>query len=458
MVMFIPPPCTRSSSIHATSPPGFPPSKRAVDSLRPNIRIQGTNYVPGSKGDLFIKSVQRVILPTGPHTEPVTIENCPAGSNIYLVGIDQFLLKSGTLTSSDTAYNIKAMKFSVLPVVQIAVNVRKPADLPKLVEGLRRLSKSDQCVQTWIAESGEHMVAGAGEMHLDICLTELENSYARVPLKRSKPVVGYRETVQAEWSMAARSKTPNKSIHLYVKARPIHERLVNAIEAGKIAARDDYKARAHILANDYGWDATEARRIWCFGPNTSGPNLLVDVTQGVQYVNEIKDSCIAAFQWATKEGVCVEENVRGVRFDIFNVTVVPACRRVCHAAALLADPGLQEPIYLVDIRCPQSDRNSVSTFLNKRRGRVFSEEQRSGTSIVTVKAYIPVTESFGFSRDLKSDTYGQAVTQMVFDHWNTMPGSPLERGSELEALVRSIRVRKGLKPDIPHLDTYYDEL
>lgn len=201
-------------------------------------------------------------------------------------------------------------------------------------------------------------------------MKELENSYARVPLKRSKPVVGYRETVQAESSMAARSKTPNKSIHLYVKARPIHERLVNAIEA-----------RAHILANDYGWDATEARRIWCFGPNTSGPNLLVDVTQGVQYVNEIKDSCIAAFQWATKEGVCVEENVRGVRFDIFNVTVrpsivsqfgvhllkiylfkyhasptpvyrggggqvVPACRRVCYAAALLADPGLQEPIYL----------------------------------------------------------------------------------------------------------------
>lgn len=123
--------------------------------------------------------------------------------------------------------------------------------------------------------------------------------------------------------MVAHSKTTDKSMHLYVKARPIHEKLVNAIETGKIGPSDNYKARARLLVNDHGWDATEARRIWCFGPDKDGPNLLVDVTKGVKYLNEIRDRCVSGFQWATREGVCAEENMRGVRFDILDVTVRP---------------------------------------------------------------------------------------------------------------------------------------
>jgi elongation factor 2 len=134
----------------------------------PKIRIQGPNYVPGKKEDLFVKTVQRTVLMMGRYVEP--IEDCPAGNIVGLVGIDQFLLKTGTLTTSETAHNMKVMKFSVSPVVQVAVEVKNAADLPKLVEGLKRLSKSDPCVQAWIAETGEHIVAGAGELHLEICL------------------------------------------------------------------------------------------------------------------------------------------------------------------------------------------------------------------------------------------------------------------------------------------------
>ena len=142
-----------------------------------------------------------------------------------------------------------------------------------------------------------------------------------MPLKISDPVVPYRETVKAESSIVALSKSQNKHNRLYAKAMPIDEELSLAIENGKVNARDDYKARARILADEYGWDVTDARKIWCFGPETTGPNMLVDVTKGVQYLNEIKDSCVAAFQWATKEGVCAEENMRGVRFNILDVTV-----------------------------------------------------------------------------------------------------------------------------------------
>ena len=146
----------------------------------PKIRIQGPNYIPGKKEDLFVKSVQRTVLMMGRYIEP--IEDCPAGNIVGLVGIDQFLLKSGTLTTSETAHNMRVMKFSVSPVVQVAVEVKNAADLPKLVEGLKRLSKSDPCVQAWIAETGEHIVAGAGELHLEICLkvryTFLSSSYS----------------------------------------------------------------------------------------------------------------------------------------------------------------------------------------------------------------------------------------------------------------------------------------
>lgn len=99
------------------------------------------------------------------------IDDVPAGNLVGLVGLDQFLLKSGTLTTSESAHNMRVMRFSVSPVVQVAVEVRNPVDLPKLVEGLKRLSKSDPCVQAWIdPETGEHIVAGAGELHLEICL------------------------------------------------------------------------------------------------------------------------------------------------------------------------------------------------------------------------------------------------------------------------------------------------
>ncbi|KAL5533708.1 EFT1_2 [Sanghuangporus baumii] len=434
----------------------------------PKYRIQGPNYLPGKKEDLFVKAVQRTVLMMGRYIEP--IEDCPAGNIVGLVGIDQFLLKSGTVTESETAHNMKVMKFSVSPVVQVAVEVKNAADLPKLVEGLKRLSKSDPCVQVSINESGEHIVAGAGELHLEICLKDLEEDHAGVPLKKSDPVVGYRETVKAESSIVALSKSQNKHNRLYVKAEPLDEELSKAIEAGKINPRDDFKARARVLADEYGWDVTDARKIWCFGPETTGPNLLVDVTKGVQYLNEIKDSCIAGFQWATKEGVCAEENMRGVRFNVIDVTlhadaihrgggqIIPTTRRVCYAACLLATPGMQEPIYLVEIQCPENAIGGIYSCLNRRRGQVFSEEQRPGTPMFTVKAYLPVNESFGFTADLRSHTQGQAFPQSVFDHWEVMNGTPIEKGSKLEELVRNIRIRKGLKPEIPPLDTYYDKL
>lgn len=431
-------------------------------------RIQGPNYVVGKKEDLYEKTIQRTILMMGRYIEP--IEDIPAGNIAGLVGVDQYLVKGGTITTYKDAYNMRVMKFSVSPVVRVAVEPKNAGDLPKLVEGLKRLAKSDPMVQCIFEESGEHIIAGAGELHLEICLKDLEEDHACIPLKKSDPVVSYRETVTEESDIMCLSKSPNKHNRLFCKAKPLPDGLAEAIEKGDVNANDDPKNRAKILAEKFEFDATDARKIWCFGPEGTGSNLLVDVTKGVQYLNEIKDSVVAGFQWATKEGVLCDENMRGVRFDIHDVTlhadaihrgggqIIPTARRVFYASVLTAKPRLQEPVYLVEIQCPEAAVGGIYGVLNRRRGVVFEESQIAGTPMFIVKAHLPVNESFGFTADLRSNTGGQAFPQCVFDHWQVLPGDPFEASSRPAQVVAETRKRKGLKEGIPTLDNFFDKL
>lgn len=108
-----------------------------------------------------------------------------------------------------------------------------------------------------------------------------------------------------------------------------------------------------------------------------------DITKGVQYLNEIKDSVVAGFQWATKEGALCEENMRGVRFDVHDVTlhadaihrgggqIIPTARRCLYASVLTAQPRLMEPIYLVEIQCPEQVVGGIYGVLNRKRGHVL---------------------------------------------------------------------------------------
>merc|ERR1711937_513168 len=431
-------------------------------------RIMGPNFVPGKKEDLYEKSIQRTILMMGGKVE--AIEDVPAGNIYGLVGVDQFLVKTGTITTMKEAHNMKVMKFSVSPVVRVAVEPKNPQDLPKLVEGLKRLSKSDPMVQCIIEESGEHIIAGAGELHLEICLKDLEEDHAQIPLKKSDPVVSYRETVTEESGIMCLSKSPNKHNRLFMKAVPMPDGLAEDIDNGEVSNKQDFKIRGRYLADKYEYDVGEARKIWCFGPDTTGPNLMIDATKGVQYLNEIKDSVVAGFQWATKEGVLCDENMRGVRFNIYDVTlhtdaihrgggqIIPTARRCLYASALTASPGMMEPVYLVVIQCPENAVGGIYGVLNRRRGHVFEEAQTPGTPMFVVKAYLPVNESFGFTADLRSNTGGQAFPQCVFDHWQVMQGDPMDGVSKAYQICQDTKKRKGLKEGLPDLGNYLDKL
>ncbi|CAD8182450.1 unnamed protein product [Paramecium pentaurelia] len=432
------------------------------------VRIMGANYKVGKKEDLFEKAIQRTVLMMASRVE--YIPDVPCGNTVGLVGVDQYLMKTGTISDHPDCHLIRSMKYSVSPVVRVAVQPKNPGDLPKLVDGLKKLSKSDPLVLCTTEESGQNVVAGCGELHVEICLNDLEKDFAGIELIKSDPIVSYKETVTAISNIVCMSKSPNKHNRIYAQATPLHQNLPDAIEKGQITPKDDPKLRAKSLNEDYEWDKDDALRIWTFGPDNSGANILMDKTSGVQYMNELRESMESAWQWSTKEGPLCEENQRGVRVNILDCVlhadaihrgggqIIPTARRLYYACELTAQPRLQEPVFLAEITAPNDATGGVYNCLNTRRGTVIEEEQVAGTPLSVVRAHLPVAESFGFTAHLRGMTQGQAFPQCVFDHWAVVNGNPLEVGSKVNELVLSIRKRKGIKVQLPDLNEYLDKL
>merc|ERR1711920_419643 len=134
---------------------------------------------------------------------------------------------------------------------------------------------------------------------------DLREEYAQCEFTVSDPVVSYRETVNETSSITCLAKSPNKHNRIYLVAEPMSDELCAAI--------DDAKERAKFMREKFDWDENAARKIWCWGPETEGANVVVDQTQGVQYLIEIKEHVNSAFQWTAKEGPLCEENMRGIR-------------------------------------------------------------------------------------------------------------------------------------------------
>merc|ERR1712048_202525 len=441
------------------------------------VRILGPDFEFGKKKDLYVKKIQRTVLMMGKYTEQIS--DCPAGNMIGLMGIDQYLLKSGSVTTSEEAHPFNTMKFSVAAVVRVAVEPKNAQDLPKLVEGLKRLAKSDPLVQCSTAKTGEHIIAGAGELHLEICLKDLKEQYMKgAGIKVSEPVVSFAETIsertgtdEDNFPSTVVSKSPNKHNRLYVYAEPIDLDLCKLIEDGDIKPTDDPKLRARRLADEFNWDVNAGRKIWCFGcPPDAKANLLVDTSKGVQFLNEIKDHAVSAFTNASAGGIVCDEVMRGIRINIEDVTlhadaihrgagqIMPCARKVYYAAQIGSGPKMMEPMYLIDITVPQNAHSGVYSTLNKRRGEIHKIEERIGTPLTQIQAFLPVMESFGFTEELRKNTGGQAFPQMKFSHWQVVAGDPFKEDSSANQIVTAVRKRKGMKEVLPAFGDYYDKL
>eukprot|EP01084_Bolivina_argentea_P265960 450960_1 len=430
------------------------------------IRIMGPDYVVGKKKDLYIKKVQRTLLMMGRYVEKIA--DCPAGNVCGLVGIDQYLLKSGTLSTGINFAPFHTMKFSVAAVVQVAVEPKNAADLPKLVEGLKRLAKSDPLVKCSTSKSGQHIIAGAGELHLEICLKDLRGDYMKgAEIRVSEPVVSFAETIDSitgydeQHPKICIAKSPNKHNRLYMYAEPLSDKFVEAVDEGDIKLitnSSEIKAFARKLADEFDWDVGSGRKIWTFGcPPDAKANCVVDSTKGVQFLSEIKDHVVGAFMQVTTGGILCDEVMRGVRYNITDVKlhadaihrgagqIMPCAKKTFFACQIASSPKLLEPMYLVDITVPQSAHSGVFNTLNTKRGEIEKIEDRVGTPLSQIQAYLPVLESFGFTELLRKNTGGQAFPQMKFSHWKKVGGDPFKEGSQANAILTDIRKRKGLK-------------
>eukprot|EP00808_Paulinella_micropora_P013828 g76397.t1 len=300
------------------------------------VRVQRPGYVPSAAGadgkqtGVSSCTVQGAMLMMGPFTE----------------GLGCF--PSGTITDLPVAHNLTDLQLPVAPIVRVAVKTTKPADRGKLKAALLRLAKSDPLVQTYLDPStGENIVAGAGELHLSVCLQDLQSDFAgeSCPLTIAQPVVSYRESI-AQSSGVGIGKSANKHNRVFISAAPMADDLAKDLET-----RDDAFGAGNLkeqLVSKFGWDGRDAKRVMSWGlPPDAQANVLVNRTSAVPYLEESADSVTRAFQEVILQGPLSREPMRGVSFALLDAKfhrdsvhrsgtqVTPAAHRALCAALLL---------------------------------------------------------------------------------------------------------------------------
>jgi len=449
------------------------------------VRVLGESYSPDDEEDCAVKTITALWVCQARHRIPV--EEAVAGNWVLIEGIDQSISKTATLVAEfakEEAYVFKPLAFDNVSVVKIATEPLNPSDLPKMVEGLRKINKSYPLAVTKVEESGEHTIMGTGEIFLDSVMKDLRDLYSEVEVKVADPVVTFCETVVETSSLKCFAETPNKKNKLTMIAEPLDKGLAADIESGAVTLSWPRKKLGDFFQSKYDWDVLAARSVWAFGPDNKGPNALLDDTLPSEVdkslLGAVRESIVQGFQWGTREGPLCDEPIRNVKFKILDAIIateplhrgggqmIPTARRVAYSAFLMASPRLMEPVYAVEVQTPADCMSAIYTVLSKRRGHVLSDAPKPGTPVYTVKALLPAIESFGFETDLRYHTQGQAFGMSYFDHWAVVPGDPMDRSIQLRPLEPSpvqhlarefmvkTRRRKGMSEDVS-VNKFFDD-
>lgn len=398
------------------------------------VRVLGENYSLLDEEDSRILQVGRLWIYEARYK--IELNRVPAGNWVLIEGIDQCIVKTSTITeaqNTEELYIFRPLKFNTQSIIKIAVEPVNPSELPKMLDGLRKVNKSYPLLSTRVEESGEHVILGTGELYLDCVMHDLRKMYSEIDIKVADPVVAFCETVVETSSLKCFAETPNKKNKITMIAEPLEKGLAEDIENEVVSIGWNKKRLGEFFQINYDWDLLAARSIWAFGPDTAGPNILVDDTLPSEVdktmLSAVRDSIVQGFQWGTREGPLCEEPIRNVKFKILDAVisteplhrgggqVIPTARRVAYSAFLMATPRLMEPYLFVEVQAPADCVSAVYTVLARRRGHVTQDAPISGSPLYTIKAFIPAIDSFGFETDLRTHTQGQAFCLSVFHHW-----------------------------------------
>ena len=449
------------------------------------VRVLGEGFSVDDEEDMSIKQITKIWIYEARYR--IEVNQVKAGNLALFEGIDATINKTATVTSASNQSEVhifRPLQFRTKSLVKIAIEPINPADLPKILDGLRKLNKSYPLLTTKVEESGEHIVFCNGELYGDCVLHDLRKMYSQESeIKVADPVVAFSETVSETSSIWCFAQTPNKKNKLTMLAEPLQPGLAFDIEMEKIRLLQP-KTVSDFFVNKYGWDLLSSRSVWSFGPDSQGPNIIVDDTlpalTNKKLIYSVKDSIIQGFQWAAREGPLCDEPIRNVKFRLTNAIIadsplmrsggqiIPTSRRVAYSAFLLAVPRLMEPVYYAEIIAPADAVKAVFNVLSRRRGHVVAELPKPGTPLYIVQAYLPIIDSFGFETDLRTHTMGQAFCSCVFDHWEIVPGDPLDKRipvrplepASAQGLARDFMVktrrRKGLAEDVS-INKFFDD-
>jgi elongation factor 2 len=412
-------------------------------------------YLVGAKRDYRI---QQVSMYMGAFRE--VVDQIDAGNIAALLGLDQ--ARAGeTLVSighKDSMVPFERIKYVSEPVITIAIEPKHPKELPRLIDVMHRLAIEDPNLVTSInQETGEYLLSGMGELHLEIAVKFLRD-YAGGDLEiiTSKPLVVYRESTLSP-GIVAMAKSPNKHNKFWLQVEPLDPNVIQLIEKGDLAEEMGRKQMGTVL-KEAGWPTDEARNVWALEEHR---NVLLDLTKGVQYLREVQAMLISGFRWACQAGPLCEEPLRGLKVKLMDASlhedpvhrgpaqIMPASRRGILGSFLSSTPVILEPVYKIGVSVPAQWVGEVSGLITKKRGRIVSSEQKGPLTMIT--GFMPVAETFGLSAEMRSATSGHAFWQTAFDHWEKAPESVAAE------VIRSIRERKGLQPEVPGASRFIDQ-
>ncbi|KAK2004709.1 elongation factor Tu GTP binding domain-containing protein [Colletotrichum falcatum] len=443
------------------------------------VRVLGEGYSTDDDEDMAMATISDVFIGESRYNIPT--DGVPAGNYVLLGGVDNSIVKTATLVppkleDDEDPYIFKPVTHFTESVLKVAVEPINPSELPKMLDGLRKIQKSYPLITTKVEESGEHIVLGTGELYMDCVLHDLRRLYADMEIKVSDPVTRFCETVVEQSATKCYAITPNKKNKITMVAEQLDKGISEDIESGKVKIRDPIRKTANYFEENYGWDKLAARSIWAFGPDEMGPNILQDDTLPSEVdkklLSTVKETIRQGFSWATREGPLCEEPIRNTKFRITDVSlaseaifrgggqIIPTSRRACYSSFLMASPRLMEPLYSVSVTGPEDSATEVYTTLARRRGHVLQDGPVAGTPLYRVNGLIPVIDSFGFETDLRIKTKGMAMVSLTFDSWSIVPGDPLDKEVIIRPLqpasaqatardfVLKTRRRKGLSEDV----------
>ncbi|KAK6214154.1 hypothetical protein LQW54_004757 [Pestalotiopsis sp. IQ-011] len=443
------------------------------------VRVLGEGYSIDDDEDMVTATISGVSIAETRYSIPT--DGIPAGNWALLSGVDNSIIKTATivpptLEDEEDAYIFRPITHFTESVLKVAVEPINPSELPKMLDGLRKINKSYPLITTKVEESGEHIVLGTGELYMDCVLHDLRRVFADMEIKVSDPVTRFCETVDEVSATKCYAITPNKKNKITMVAEPLDDGIAEDIESGRVKMRDGTRKVAKFFEEKHGWDLLAARSIWAFGPDEMGPNILQDDTLPSEVdktlLKTVRETIRQGFSWAAREGPLCEEPIRNTKFRIMDATlaneaifrgggqIIPTARRACYSSFLMASPRLMEPLYACDMTGPQDAVPVLYNVLARRRGHVLVDGPVAGTPLYRVQGLLPVIDSFGFETDVRIQTQGQANVSLVFDKWQKVPGDPLDKDVVLRPLqpadaqatardfVLKTRRRKGLSEDV----------